>query len=225
MPVMGVWKRIKPPLEAAEHVHFIDLVLQALFDWRTYVLPILGAAVTFLKAAIDGRDPLDVWVLAVVVAAGLAIVVAVGVALWQAFWPHRSNAVAQRAPISEHDRWHPNVRIADNPAIHESLLKGPDREKFLGLLSAGKLWAWGRHMRGHSGFSRIPADMWDTHYIFVHLNSGLSVTGGGQRTHHQTYLRKAGGHDSLFYDICVNQAQMLDVWPEVQLTLDDGSGG
>src|ERR1700730_9808343 len=73
-----LWRRITAALETAEHIHFIDMLLSLPFDWRTCVLPFLGAAVTFIWAALASRSPLDVWVLALnVLAAFLLISLAV----------------------------------------------------------------------------------------------------------------------------------------------------
>jgi hypothetical protein len=55
---------------------FFGNVVGYFFDWRGWLAAVAGGgggAVTFLWAAIEGRSPLDVWVIAVVVAAALAM--------------------------------------------------------------------------------------------------------------------------------------------------------
>jgi len=120
---------------------------------------------------------------------------------------------------------YPNVRVADNPSIHEDILGGPDRQKFLALLGADKLSAWARPMQGSSDFVKIPATAWDTHKIDVHLHSGDSIGADGiHRVHHQSFLRAKSKKESTHYDVALNRAQMKMVWPDLAFKLDDGDG-
>jgi hypothetical protein len=116
-----------------------------------------------------------------------------------------------------------NVRIADNPSIHETVLNGTDRQKFLGLLSAGKLTAWARPMAGKRDFVRISPSLWETHLIDVQLNSGISVDPDNVRTvHHQSYLKNS--RETTHYDVCVNYLQMSKIWGNLTFLIDDGRG-
>jgi hypothetical protein len=75
---MGLWKKTKPAVEMAEHLHFGETILSAIFDWKGAIAAVIGGsggAMTFFAAALKGRDPLDVWVLAVVLAAALMAIV------------------------------------------------------------------------------------------------------------------------------------------------------
>jgi hypothetical protein len=118
-----------------------------------------------------------------------------------------------------------NVRIADNPSIQE-LLNGGERTKLLGLLTAGKLDAWARPMRGNRDFVKMPKEAWEKHYIDIHLNSGESINRDGAfKTHSQTYLRTKQRNESTHYDVCLNKAQLLKIWPVLSLVEDhDGAG-
>jgi hypothetical protein len=69
-------------------------------------------------------------------------------------WPGEPDDIAEN---------YANVRVADNPSIHENVLGSGERQKFLGLLSAGILTAWARPMRGRRDFVRIPQERWYTH--------------------------------------------------------------
>jgi hypothetical protein len=121
---------------------------------------------------------------------------------------------------------YPNVRAADNPSIHDEILKGPDRQKFLGLLSSGMISAWARPMVGSRDYMKIPETEWDTHKIDVHLHCGDSIGPDGvHRVHHQSYLRKkTGAKEATHYDVAFNRSQMKRIWPHLSFTLDDGSG-
>lgn len=73
-----MWRKLfrggKKAFKAAEHTHFGDILISAVFDWRHWILTLVpgaGGAVTFLWAAIEGRSPLDVWIVAVIVIAAL----------------------------------------------------------------------------------------------------------------------------------------------------------
>jgi hypothetical protein len=74
---MGFWKRTKPVVEMAEHLHFGDTVLSHLFDYRHWLWSLVpgGGIMTWLWAAIDGRSALEVWLMAIVAAAAIAVVV------------------------------------------------------------------------------------------------------------------------------------------------------
>jgi hypothetical protein len=72
--------------DRASRVDFSGTLLDFVFDWKGWISATIagsGGAVTFLKAAIDGRSPLDVWVVAVVVAAALVILVYYSISIWE----------------------------------------------------------------------------------------------------------------------------------------------
>lgn len=95
-----IWRRVKRPLEAAEHLHFGDLVLQALFGWHSWAWGVGTGLVTLFIAAADGRSVTDVW-LAVLIAGAAAVVVAAGIsAAWTTFKSRGSDfdATVSREP-------------------------------------------------------------------------------------------------------------------------------
>jgi hypothetical protein len=69
------WDRFWRWYDRGARVDLADRVFSFFFDWRGWLATTIGGsggAVTFLAGALSGRSPLDVWVLAVVVAAALA---------------------------------------------------------------------------------------------------------------------------------------------------------
>jgi hypothetical protein len=64
-------------------------LLTIVFKWlerihlAAWLVGLAGSALTFLAAAVEGRNPLDVWVLAVVIAAALTIVAHGLITLWR----------------------------------------------------------------------------------------------------------------------------------------------
>jgi len=70
---------------------------------------------------------------------------------------------------------YPNVRAADNPSIHDEILGGRDRDKFLAFLSSGEIDAWARPMFGTSDYVKIPSNAWDTHRIKAPRSSSSAV--------------------------------------------------
>ena len=61
--------------DRGSRVDFGGTLLSLLWDWRTWLAALLpGGIVTFLWAAIKDRDPLDVWVMAVIAFAGCVII-------------------------------------------------------------------------------------------------------------------------------------------------------
>jgi hypothetical protein len=75
---MAFWKWY----DRASRIDFAATLINLLSDWKGWVITAIGSgggAVTFLWAAIRGRDPLDVWVLAVVVAAALMLIVYIAI--------------------------------------------------------------------------------------------------------------------------------------------------
>jgi hypothetical protein len=70
---MDFWKWF----DRAARADFAGNLLDFIFGWKRWLLGLLlpgGGGMTFLWAAIDGRSPLDVWVLAVVVVAALTVI-------------------------------------------------------------------------------------------------------------------------------------------------------
>jgi hypothetical protein len=131
-------------------------------------------------------------------------------------WPGEPDDIAEN---------YANVRIADNPSIHENILGSGERQKFLGLLSGGKLAAWARPMRGRRDFVRIPQEWWDTHYIDVRLRYSESIENDNAPTYqNQSFLKTRNGNELTHYDVCLNRAQMSKVWSDLRFVSDDGKG-
>jgi hypothetical protein len=133
-----------------------------------------------------------------------------------AVWPGEPDDIAEN---------YANVRIADNPSIHENILGSGERQKFLGLLSAGILTAWARPTRGRTDFVRIPQAWWETHYIDVHLRYSESIENNDAPTYqNQSFLKTRSANEPTHYDVCVNRAQMSKIWRDLRFIRDDGSG-
>jgi hypothetical protein len=75
---MGLWKRTTPVLEIAEHLHFLGVLLDLLFDWKVWLWAALGGVVTLFSAAYDGRSVTDV-LLAAALGIGIFAVMAAGI--------------------------------------------------------------------------------------------------------------------------------------------------
>jgi hypothetical protein len=131
-------------------------------------------------------------------------------------WPGEPDDIAEN---------YANVRIADNTSIHESILRSGERQKFLGLLSAGILTAWARPMQGRTDFIRIPQAWCETHYIDVRLKYSESIENNNAPTYqNQSFLKTRKAGDATHYDVCVNRAQMSKVWSDLRFVRDNGSG-
>jgi hypothetical protein len=77
-----------------------DFIVSFIFDWRKWLWGLVpsGGGVTFLWAAVEGRSPLDVWLAAVGVMAGLAFVVFVALKVIET---RRNKAPAIARPEAE----------------------------------------------------------------------------------------------------------------------------
>lgn len=118
-----------------------------------------------------------------------------------------------------------NVRIADNPSIHEKILRSGERQKFLGLLSSGVLTAWARPMQGRSDFVRVPKTQWETHYIDVRLKYEELIENNNAPTYiNQSFLKTRNNNEPTHYDVCVNRAQMSRIWKDMHFVRDKGRG-
>ena len=81
---MAFWKWY----DRGARVDFAGTLLGFIFDWKGWISGIsggLGGGMTYLWAAIANRDPLDVTVLALVVAACLILIVYFGISLLEKF--------------------------------------------------------------------------------------------------------------------------------------------
>ncbi len=86
--------------DRAHRLDFAWNMLAHIFDLRLLLPGLVGGGGTFLWAAIEGRSPLDVWIVAVLVAAALAVLASFILKLWD----RRRNPI----PISDGEP-------ADNP--------------------------------------------------------------------------------------------------------------
>jgi hypothetical protein len=132
------------------------------FDWKGWIIGTAagsGGSITFLKAAIEGRSPLDVWVLAVVVAAGLAIVAYVTISILEKYRKAKRHEPGSQPSqsVGEFDSDFPDVRVADDQ-VAWGLFGAPHHDKLLPLLERGKIDAWGRLGSGGPPLTLIPAN-------------------------------------------------------------------
>lgn len=187
---------------------FAGTLLGYVFDWKAYIATIVGGgggAATFLKAAIDGRSPLVVWVMAVAAAASLAVLVYFMILIWEKIKkpkmdkPHSHVASIDGAP---------DVRVADDLIVW-GLFESSDRDKLFPLLEDGKIQAWGRLGNGFPPLMKIPHDLWRTNYI-IRLAEPL-VAG----RINQTFLKSKSRHESSYYDVCLNRSQLKNYWPKL----------
>jgi hypothetical protein len=69
----GFWRWF----DRGSRMDFGGTVLAFLWDWKTWAAALVpGGVVTFLWAAIKDRDPLDVWLMAIIATAGWIIIIA-----------------------------------------------------------------------------------------------------------------------------------------------------
>ncbi|MEA2894558.1 MAG: hypothetical protein QOJ84_173 [Bradyrhizobium sp.] len=74
--------------DRASRMDFGGTLLGLVFDWKGWVVASFGGGggvLTFLIAAVKGRDPLDVWVLALVVMASLMAIVYLAISILEKF--------------------------------------------------------------------------------------------------------------------------------------------
>jgi hypothetical protein len=108
-----------------------------------------------------------------------------------------------------------NVRVADNPAV-VNLFKdsGPERNKFLALLTGERLSCWARRMTpASSDLVKVPGSVWNA-------GSNFNFEPKRQddpRTINQTFIRDHASRP-LFYDLYLNFTEMRRIWPTIELT-------
>jgi hypothetical protein len=114
------WKGFWKGYDWLSRADFANTLAGGFFDWRTWVISLGGSAVTFLWATIQGRDPLSVWIAAVVVFAGIALI-CMAAGLFLAGKPER--VPAHEAAV---DNWKGLLEAIDEFA-DKSLLKTRDK--------------------------------------------------------------------------------------------------
>src|ERR1700722_5794378 len=122
-------------------------VLGLFFDWRNWLWGLVpgGGGMTFLWAAIEGRSPLDVWIAAVVVMAGLAVVVYLSISIVEKY--KKPKIPDSRSTVSTGNEFAgdiPDVKIADDPVAWGLFETSKERDKLIPLLVSGSFMAWGR---------------------------------------------------------------------------------
>ena len=195
---------------------FGGTLLGLVFDWKAWIVTIFagsGGVLTFLLAAIRGRDPLDVWVFALVVTASLMVIVYLAISLLEKLLRKRSGGRSEASDsLSTGNEFAddvPDVRIADDAAVLGLFEITKDRDKLIPLLEAGKLQAWGRLGEGNPPPTKISADKWATCY----LDHRPAVSPG---TINQTYFRpKARPYESTYYDVHLNRSRLKRAWPNL----------
>jgi hypothetical protein len=105
----------------------------------------------------------------------------------------------------------PDLRVADSSFVI-ALFDGNERDKLLPLLEAERLHSWGRPMRSEkigrdAALIILKSDVWRTHYL-QHFPKE------GQWERAQTFLKTKGRHESAYYDVFLNKAQIARLWPE-----------
>jgi hypothetical protein len=104
---MWLWRKIKPPLEAAEHIHFLDLILEGIFGLRTMLIGGLAALMTMVFAAADPASWPVTLILLAALTAGALVVLIVGAmtVIYEILWKHRlrPKQVAPTPTLPVHD--------------------------------------------------------------------------------------------------------------------------
>jgi hypothetical protein len=195
--------------DRAARADFGGNILGLFFDWRKWLWGFVpsGGGMTFLWAAVEGRSPLNVWIVAVVVMAALAVIVYVLIAILEKVASKASFAsesVSGAIPADFASEV-PDVRVADTATAWE-LFETTERDVLLPLLESGKIEAWGRLGNGYPPLMKIPPDFWRTNYLVRYLRAG----GGGIN---QTFLKSKGRHESTYYDVYLNRLQLTKVFP------------
>jgi hypothetical protein len=129
-------------------------------------------------------------------------------------WPRdESSKQISNARTSDFANDIPDVRIADD-VVAEELFESGERDKLLPLLEGGKIDAWGRLGNGHPPLMKIPSDLWRTNYLVRYPASSGGIN--------QTFLKSKVRHETTYYDVHLNRAQLERVWPNLwsQASLD-----
>jgi hypothetical protein len=122
-------------------------------------------------------------------------------------WPQMSSVKQNsNTKTSEYAYAIPDLRMADDVAAW-GLLESSQRDKLLPLLEGGKIEAWGRLGNGHPPLMKIPSDLWRTNYLVRYPApiGGIS----------QTFLKSKARHETTYYDVYLNRAQLERVWPNL----------
>ena len=105
-----------------------------------------------------------------------------------------------------------NVRVADAPSV-VSLFNGPERAKLMTLLTGGLMPTWARpnSVLRHD-LVPLPLSVWQT-YTFNFYPKGDEP---GHIS--QTFLKPSLSiHDGDYFDLCMNKAQLLRAWPDLDI--------
>ena len=222
--------------DRASRVDFAGTLFSLIFDWKSWAIGAAGGAMTFLWAAIAGRDPLDVWALAVVVAAGLMVIAWVVLSFlrerpievaadasggqsildqwqrgeWEIAYP------ASRTPLPD---WPIHQLFSHiEPDILNRATSGPERWDIIGdkirdALSLNRLKAWGRPVTENdlegrrAPITEIMSSYWATaQFTYFFFDN----TAEGQ-PHTQV---PSGSRWPAYTDIQVNRRQALAIWPK-----------
>jgi hypothetical protein len=97
---VSLWKRFKPKLEAAEHLHFFETILEAAFGWRSWLIGASGGVVMLFVAAADPANwsVTQVLIYALGVTVLTAVLVMVIIVAWR-MW----NAPIAPVPVAAFD--------------------------------------------------------------------------------------------------------------------------
>lgn len=104
----------------------------------------------------------------------------------------------------------PDLRVADSD-LALALFESKERDRLLPLLEAEKLSSWARPMHGPERGKDPPpviirGDVWRTHYL-----QSFPKTEGQFRA--QTFLKTRARHESSYFDVLFNKAQIERIWP------------
>lgn len=194
----------------------------AVFDWLAR-LQFAGAllsgglsAVTGLAAYLDGWDALGVFIAMMVVFASVALIYIAFCSYWDRMSvnqhvsprPNINPTVGLPSDIADAI---PDLRVAESDLVL-AILANKESDKLLPLLEGEKLRSWARPMHGNDPGKDPPpvilkGDIWRTHYIqFFPKAEG--------RFRAQTFLKTKARHESSYFDVLLNKAQIEQIWSD-----------
>jgi hypothetical protein len=235
--------------DRAARLDFAGTVLGYFFDWRSWLIGTSGGAMTFIWAAIDGRSPLDVWLMALMATACMVVISTCAMALWQKASFKRlvtaptartlENTVQDKTPagLTNIGQLTPDWPIQGlffyiNPDVLNRNRDGDLWDEIANGLkdkfSLGQLEVWGRPvdglgkmLGGRPALRRIDATYWHSAHFTYHFFDSTAEDAP------HTYVDRLSNLPE-YTDLRVNRAAAILVWPKQikdSLQIIIGSGG
>jgi hypothetical protein len=145
---------------------------------------------------------------------------AIGCFLFTSYWIWRIEREKRAVAEGEIERLNDfsltawgNVRVADNPQVLDLFQsRGPERNKFLSLLTKEYISCWARRMTaGESDLVKVPGSVWNAGCNFNFDPKRQE----DQRTINQTFIKDYANRP-IFYDLYLNLTEMKRIWPAIE---------